>query len=280
MIFDVKPTVVGHRGSGAGSTAGYRENSVESFLAAATSGVTWVELDVRRSADGELVVWHDPRSPAGRPVISQSPAQLLAEGIVTLAEVLAALPASVGVDIDVKTVIEDATEPERRRTHALLAAALHRYRGTRPFLVSSFDPSVPVYLAGRAGLASDVALGLITSQNLSADQCVAAAANLGLHVACVYTATLHLDSDEDGLVRDGDGLVRDGDVLDRHEAGLVRGSAAHTIELAHQAGLEVMTWTATPAQAVRAAAAGIDAVCVDDIAAVQAALAAAGVRAG
>jgi glycerophosphoryl diester phosphodiesterase len=75
----------------------------------------------------------------------------------------------------------------------------------------------------------------------------------------VYTATLHLDRDEDSPGR---------------------GSAAHTIELAHLAGLEVMTWTATPAQAVRAAAAGIDAVCVDEIPAVQAALAGAGVQSG
>lgn len=259
MIFDVKPTVVGHRGSGSGTAAGHRENSVASFLAAAASGVTWVELDVRRSSDGELMVWHDPRSPAGRFVISHAAAQLAAEGIVTLAEVLAALPAAVGVDIDVKTVIEDATDPERRRTQAVLTGALRGHLGTRPFLVSSFDPSVPVYLAGHAALAGEAALGLITSENLSADQCVAAAANLGLDAACVYTATLHLDRDEDGRVR---------------------GSAAHTIELAHQAGLEVMTWTATPAQSVRAAAAGIDAVCVDDIPAVQAALAGAGVQPG
>jgi glycerophosphoryl diester phosphodiesterase len=136
---------------------------------------------------------------------------------------------------------------------------LRDYRGTRPLLISSFDPSVPVYLAGRAALAGDAALGLITSENLTADQCVAAAANLGLDVACVYTATLQLDRDS---------------------AESVRGSAAHTIELAHQAGLEIMTWTATPAQAVRAAAAGIDAVCVDDIPAVQAALAGASVQPG
>lgn len=259
MIFDVKPTVVGHRGFGSGTTAGYRENSVESFLAAADSGVTWVELDVRRSSDGELMVWHDPRSPAGLPVVGQTAEQLAAEAIVTLADVLAALPVAVGVDVDVKTVIEDATEPEQRRTHALLAGALRGHLGPRPFLISSFDPSVPVYLAGRGGLAGDVALGLITSENLSADQCIATAANLGLDAACVYTGALRLDRDA---------------------AGPARGSAEHTIELAHQAGLEVMTWTATPAQAVRAAAAGIDAVCVDDIRAVQAALAGAGVRPG
>jgi glycerophosphoryl diester phosphodiesterase len=259
VIFDVKPTVVGHRGFGSGTASGYRENSVESFLAAAASGVTWVELDVRRSSDDELMIWHDPRSPAGRPIVTQTAAKLGAEGIVVLAEVLAALPADVGVNIDVKTVIEDATEPERRRTHALLAAALGDYRGTRRFLVSSFDPSVPVYLLGHASRADGAALGLITSENLSADQCVAAAANLGLDAACVYTATLQLDRDEDSPGR---------------------GSAAHTIELAHLAGLEVMTWTATPAQAVRAAAAGVDAVCVDEVPAVQAALAGAGAQSG
>ena len=264
MIFDVKPTVVGHRGFGSGTAGGYRENSVESFLAAAASGVSWVELDVRRSGDGELMIWHDPRSPSGWPITTRTAEQLAAEGIVTLAGVLASLPAAVGVNIDVKTVIEDATDADHRRTHAVLADALRRHRGTRPFLVSSFDPSVPVHLARvgygcRGSLGDEVGLGLITSETLAADQCVAAAANLGLDAACVYTATLQLD---------------------REEAGQVRGSAAHTIDLAHQAGLEVMTWTATPVQAVRAAAAGIDAVCVDDIPAVQAALAGAGVRPG
>ncbi len=264
MIFDVKPTVVGHRGFGSGTSGGYRENSLESFLAALASGVTWVELDVRRSSDGELMVWHDPRSPSGWPIVTQTAAQLAAEGIVTLADVLAALPAVVGVNMDVKTVIEDATDADHRRTHALLADALRRHRGTRPLLVSSFDPSVPVHLAGagyggRGSHGHEVGLGLITSESLAADQCVAAAANLGLDAACVYTATLQLDRDE---------------------TGQVRGSAAHTIDLAHQAGLEVMTWTPTPVQAVRAATAGVDAVCVDDIPAVQDALVGAGVRPG
>ena len=47
--------------------------------------------------------------------------------------------------------------------------------------------------------------------------------------------------------------------------GLDGSDVAHVIEVANQAGLEVMTWTATSAQAARAAALGIDAVCVDDI---------------
>jgi glycerophosphoryl diester phosphodiesterase len=245
VIFDVKPAVVGHRGFGSGAARGYRENSLESFLAAAASGATWVELDVRRSSDDELVVWHDPHTPAGLPVVSRTASQLAAEGIVGLAAVLAALPAGIGVDMDVKTVLDDARDPEGRRTHALVAEALGGQNGTRPLLVSSFDPSVPLYLRDRAVQPRDLALGLITSQNLPPDHGVAAAVNLGLTAVCLYVGSLGLDS----------------------------GGAAVAIEVAHLAGLEVMTWTATPSQAVRAAAIGIDAVCVDDVPGTVAALA-------
>jgi glycerophosphoryl diester phosphodiesterase len=253
VIFDVKPTVVGHRGFGSGAARGYRENSVESFLAAATSGATWVELDVRRSSDDELVVWHDPHTPAGLPVVSRTATQLAAEGIASLTGVLAALPAGVGVDMDVKTVLDDARDPQERRTHALLAGALVAmalggHGSTRPLLVSSFDPSVPLYLRDRAALQGKVALGLLTSQTLSPGHGVAAAVNLGLDVACLYVGSLGLDG----------------------------GGASLAIEVAHRAGLEVMTWTATPSQAVRAVAVGIDAVCVDDVAGTVAALAASG----
>lgn len=247
MIFDVKPAVVGHRGVGTGASRGYRENSLESFHAAVTGGATWVELDVRRSSDDELVAWHDPSTPDGLPVITRT-ARQLADGIVTLAAVLAALPAGVGVNMDVKTVLDDARDSDGRRTHALVAGALGVQKGTRPLLVSSFDPSVPLYLRDRAALAGEVGLGLITSQSLPLEHGVAAAVNLGLDAACVYVGSLGLDG----------------------------GGAARAIEVAHRAGVEVMTWTATPSEAVRAAATGIDAVCVDDVAGTVAALAAPG----
>lgn len=248
MIFNVKPAVVGHRGFGSGASRGYRENSLESFLAAAAGGAAWVELDVRRSSDDELVVWHDPHTPAGQPVVSRTASQLAAEGIVTLAAALSALPTGLGVDMDVKTVLDDARDPKGRRTHALVAEALGVQQGTRPLLVSSFDPSVPVYLRTRSVVTGEVGLGLITSQTLPPDHGVAAASNLGLDAVCLYVDSLRLD---------GDG-------------------AARAIEVAHAAGLEVMTWTATPSEAVRAVAVGIDAVCVDDVPGTVAALSAHG----
>jgi glycerophosphoryl diester phosphodiesterase len=257
VIFDVRPSVVGHRGFGAGQPGGYLENTIGSFLQAVRAGLSWVELDVQRSSDGELVVRHDPVTPAGRFVVTRSVAELAAEGIRTFDEVLSALPPGVSVNVDVKTIMADATDPEHQRTRALLAEALGRYRETRRFFVSSFDASVPVYLRDRRTLIGDVSLGLITGINFPAQHAVPAAANLGLDAVCLHTGTLNLQPDR----------LKPGDL-----------SAEQIIETAHLAGLEVLTWSPGPAQAVLLAAAGADAVCVNDIPGVQAALASAAGR--
>ncbi|OIK03190.1 glycerophosphodiester phosphodiesterase [Streptomyces monashensis] len=50
-----EPTVIGHRGAAAYAP----ENTLPSIDKAAKLGVTWVENDVQRTKDGELVVIHD-----------------------------------------------------------------------------------------------------------------------------------------------------------------------------------------------------------------------------
>lgn len=254
MIFEGKPSVVGHRGYGAGEPGGYRENSVESFLAAADNGVPWVELDVRRSSDGELMLWHDPFTPAGDVIVATTAADLAADGIVTLDAVLSVLPAHVGVNIDVKTVLADATDPQARRTYALVAAALLKYSETRQFLVSSFDPALPMYLKNMGDQLGDVALGLILLENFPANHGIPAAANLGLDAVVLHMETLRRSRDR----------TRAGDL-----------SVEQVMGAAHQAGLEVMTWGANPAEAAALGRAGADALCVNDIPGVQAALSAA-----
>ena len=241
MIFEYKPSVVGHRGSGANQAGGYQENSLEAFLAAAVSGVPWVELDARRSSDGELMIWHDPATPDGDLIGTHTAAELSAAGIAALDEVLSVLPASLSVNVDVKTVLEDATDPEHQRTHALVARALRRYRGTRRFLISSFDPSLPAYLKERMAPDDDLALGLITEVRFSAGPAVSAAANLGMDAVC-----LHVDS--------------------------LRTEPERVLQFAHRSGLEVMAWSPDPELAVTLADAGVDAVCVDDIPGTLAAL--------
>ena len=59
-VFGGRPTLLGHRGLGRDTVEGLVENTVESVLAAARSGLRWVEFDVRRTADDALVVGHYP----------------------------------------------------------------------------------------------------------------------------------------------------------------------------------------------------------------------------
>jgi glycerophosphoryl diester phosphodiesterase len=252
MIFDTKPSVVGHRGFGSGQRGGHRENTVGSFLAAVACGLSWVELDVHRSRDGELVVRHDPVGPGGDPIVTQTAAELDAAGVVSLTEVLAAVPGDVAVNIDVKTIIEDSVDPLAQRTYAVVADVLQREQGTRRFLVSSFDPAAVMYLAEHREFGGEVALGLITAIDFPAHHAVPAAANLGLDAVCLHTGTLNLHRDQ----------IRPGEL-----------SPERIIETAHRAGLEVLVWSPGPAEAVRLVQAGADAVCVNDVPGVQAALA-------
>ena len=60
--------VIGHRGA----SAAHPENTLAAFAGAADLGADWVELDVRRSADGVAVVHHDADLPDGAPVADRS----------------------------------------------------------------------------------------------------------------------------------------------------------------------------------------------------------------
>jgi glycerophosphoryl diester phosphodiesterase len=257
MIFEAKPTIVGHRGFGAGAPGGYAENTLESYLAAVAHGLSWVELDVQRSVDGQLVIRHDPFTPDGELIVTRAADELAASGILRLVDVLAALPPGVAVNIDVKTVIEDALDPAHRRTAALVAEALRRHAGQRRLFVSSFDPSLLMHLKERKDTLPSVPLGLITWLNFPVWHAIPAAANLGLDAICLHTGTLGLR---------------------RPEPRRTAITLEKVIAMAHQAGLEVLVWSPTPEMAAELARAGADALSVDDIPGVLAALAAEGLQ--
>ncbi|HEV7886441.1 MAG TPA: glycerophosphodiester phosphodiesterase [Acidimicrobiales bacterium] len=65
-------SVIAHRGA----SARHRENTVEAFVAAAQLGADGVELDVRRTADGALVVHHDAVLPDGRALSNLAVAEI------------------------------------------------------------------------------------------------------------------------------------------------------------------------------------------------------------
>jgi glycerophosphoryl diester phosphodiesterase len=76
-----------------------RENTIGAFAAAVALGVDGVELDVRRTLDGTLVVHHDPA--IGDQIIAQSGRRTLPSYVPTLEEAMNALN-GVRVNVEIK----------------------------------------------------------------------------------------------------------------------------------------------------------------------------------
>jgi glycerophosphoryl diester phosphodiesterase len=124
--------VIAHRGA----SARFRENTVEAFQGAEEMGADWVELDVRRTGDGALVVHHDP-SIGGVDIISMAAADLPAH----VASFEAALEAcgNMGVNIEIKN---DPNEPDYDDEHEIVGPVLEVSRRMVPLerlLYTSFD---------------------------------------------------------------------------------------------------------------------------------------------
>ncbi|MFN8051924.1 MAG: glycerophosphodiester phosphodiesterase [Acidimicrobiales bacterium] len=125
--------VIGHRGA----SFDFPENTLEAFEGAAAQGADWVELDVRCTADGVLVVHHDAVLPDGR-VIFDTIAGDLPDTVTTLELALATcLP--MGVNVEIKN---SPAEPGYDPTGALARSTVLAIGGVGPgldVLVSSFD---------------------------------------------------------------------------------------------------------------------------------------------
>lgn len=242
------PTLLGHRGLGKGTVDGLVENTVGSMLAALDAGADGVEVDVARTADGGLVVGHDPALPDGRFLVDVSTADVVAAGLVLLADLLDAVPSGVPVDLDLKSVLEDATDVADRRTDALLAALLAEEVRRRPVLVTSFDPAALLRL--REAVPS-AAYGLLTWIDFPLRHAVATAAGFGLDLVGLHHGSFGPNRVEPGPVH------RPPDV---------------SVEAAHRAGLRVLAWCPEADVATGLVAAGVDALVVNDVPAAVAAL--------
>ncbi|MET0158232.1 MAG: glycerophosphodiester phosphodiesterase [Acidimicrobiales bacterium] len=133
---DPQPVVIGHRGA-----AGHHpDNSLEGFAAARDLGATWVELDVRLSADGDVFLSHDPETDAGSVVATTPSAELAAEGLPTLSEALDVIDAhALGVDVEIKAdPTEEAYDPSLGVVDATMAVLQDR-AVTGPIVMSSFN---------------------------------------------------------------------------------------------------------------------------------------------
>jgi glycerophosphoryl diester phosphodiesterase len=238
-VFDKGPTLVGHRGMGRGTVDGFSENTIASFLAAMSAGLEWVELDVRLTRDDVLMVTHDPVLRDGTPLAELSAVEAERRGITRLEELLEALPTNVGVAIDVKSSFQDAVRPAGSTTAALLARL--RAVQDRPTLGLSFDPAALQHMREEA---PGIALGLLTWLRFPIGHAVAAAAHLDVQVLAVHAGSLSRSAATGRAPVPPLGAV---------------------VAALHERRRQLLVWCPSARRARSLAAAGVDAMVVDDV---------------
>lgn len=232
-LFAAPPVVMGHRGA----PLRRPENTSASFALAAGEGATWVELDARLTADGTAAVHHDPVLADGTAVIDCDRGRLAGAGVEALETVLDGLAPGLGVDVELKNLPGEPDYDEDDRLVGVVAELLAPRLGTRPFLVSSFNP----LSVQRSAEALGCPAGLLFLATLGLGDALEIAAEVGAQVLCPHREVEGLDT-----------------------AG---------VEAAHAAGYPVLVWTVDdPEDARRLAAARVDAICTNDPAGIVAAL--------
>jgi glycerophosphoryl diester phosphodiesterase len=225
--FSGAPALCGHRGSGRGA----RENTLGSFRAAVAAGLDWVEVDVRLTTDGVLVAHHDAMLPDGRDVAALNGVEADAAGLMRLADLFEDLPAHVGIDVEIKSALQDAVRPREHTTAAIASAAVAAERWRRCLLLTSFDPAALLIAREHAPA---VPAGLLTWTRFPLGHAVPAAAQLGADVVVAHYEAFRLDG------------------------------ADPAIAVAHAAGLQIAAWCPPPQEAAALAAAGVDCLVLDE----------------
>ena len=247
-VFGSGPTVIGHRGLGAGVVDGHRQNTMGSFAAAVRSGARWVEADVRRLGDDTLVVAHDATYPDGTCLADVPSEEAVRRGTLPLQTLLDELPADIGVNMDLKSSMADCLRPPVRTTAGLLGPVVAEESGRRPVMVSSFDPAALQMLRAEA---PEVPLGLLTWYRFPVEMAVAACAHMDLEVLALHVGSIWDDSHGEPLDLPGiDSLLR----------------------MLHQCGRQLLVWCPDNATVRALVDAGTDAVVVDDVPGALAAL--------
>jgi glycerophosphoryl diester phosphodiesterase len=240
-VFGEGPAVIGHRGLGCGVVAGHRQNTLGSFAAAVGSGARWVEADVRRLGDDVLVVAHDASYPDGPRLDGLTAAEADRRGTLRLSTLLDELPRQVGLDLDLKSSMDDCLRSPGRTTAGLLAPVVVAEATRRPLMVSSFDPAALWHLRATA---PRVPLGLLTWHRFPVEMAVAACVHMDVEVLALHV-----------------GSLREGTAGGQIDSGVL----ARLLALLHRCGRQLLVWCPQIALARLLVSAGVDAVVVDDL---------------
>ncbi|NUS72553.1 MAG: glycerophosphodiester phosphodiesterase [Corynebacteriales bacterium] len=244
-FYGAPAAVIGHRGSGKTDIWGDRkplENTAESLILAVKEGADGVEIDVQRTADDALVVYHNARTPDDRRIYDVTFAELSERyAIASLNNIMAAVPAPTAVNIEIKTGYDAEETVLEHEVAELVLDYLARAKLTQPIVVSCFDPTIVKKFA-----ATEHVVGLLvapvdvrTREPMRLHDAASWASELGAQLLHAHTEQFPL-ADELALER--------------------------SIADVHGAGLELLVWCPKPKHAVHLLNAGADAVCVNYVA--------------
>ncbi|HEY7946216.1 MAG TPA: glycerophosphodiester phosphodiesterase [Acidimicrobiales bacterium] len=215
-----------------GGSGPWRENTLEAFAGGLRLGADGVELDVRRTSDGVLVVHHDAEID-GVGAIHTLPARALPRWVPRLDQALAACAGAV-VNVEIKNApVEPGFNPGEA-VAAEVAADLagragHRDGSPAHVIVSSFWPASLVTVHE---VAPGIPIGLLVHPALDATEAARQATDMGCRALHPFHAQ----------------------------------ASPALVELVHGLGMAVSVWTVNePADLAAVAAAGVDVVISDRV---------------
>ena len=242
------PIIIGHRGSGRGEVQTpsglVRENTIDSFLAAYKMGITWVETDAAKTADGFLVLNHDTVLPDGTPISEISLAEAKKYGLDSLTSTFQSLPDDLAMIVEVKDILEDSSSLYPT-TAKLIAQALleERARSSRPLVTYGFTSAMPLTLNSLINTNS-ISVGTIAHGGTDLIGMILSSLEYPASVIAAHTSTL---------------------IGDRAENQLRPYTLQQAIDRAHSLEKSLLAWTPDLRQAQLLASTSIDALCVDDL---------------
>lgn len=222
------PLIYAHRGDRSRAD----DNTIEAFTLAVDAGAHGIELDVRRTSDGVLVLSHDPQL-ADLPPLCRLAFEDLREArpdVPTLADALAHIPPHVFVNVEIKNALH---EPDFDASRSIVEQAIdvvRRRDDPSRVLLSSFDPEAVRASSRRTGILR----GLLITSGIPLDAAISLATELDVDAIHPPYATFAIDPDR-------------------------------AISMARRAGLAVVVWDAnTRVEIEVAASAGVDVIITDD----------------
>jgi glycerophosphoryl diester phosphodiesterase len=227
METTLHPLIFGHRGASASAT----ENTLAAYSLAVAQDADGIELDIRLTADGAMVLHHDPDVPGFGTIIRRTFAELRAEAphVPTPDEMLA-VAGDLLIDVEIKN---DPGQPDHDPDHAAAELVVEWIRRNglhwRTF-VSSFNPET---MNRVRALDPTITTGLLLARG-------------------------DLPERVDDIAQLGHTWVLPGD-------DMLGSEPARRMDAAHAAGLKVMVWTVDdPGRMQQLAASGIDGIITND----------------